>query len=159
MKSFIVCVVVFASLSVVAQSRKKINFDNDWKFTLGHAADASKDFNYSIANIFAKSGKAEKTAIEPKFDDKAWDDVTLPHDWVVALPFENSPNFDVMAHGYKPVGGLYPQNSIGWYRKHFMINKLIQANDLPSSSMEFFAMLKSGVMGFTSVITKAAMWV
>jgi beta-galactosidase len=28
-----------------------------------------------------------------------------------------------MAHGYKPVGGLYPQNSIGWYRKHFTINK------------------------------------
>jgi beta-galactosidase len=123
MKRVILCALTFVVLSAGAQSRKKIDFDNDWKFALGHAADASKDFNYSIANIFAKSGKAEKTAIEPKFDDKAWSDVTLPHDWVVALPFENSPNFDVMAHGYKPVGGLYPQNSIGWYRKHFTINK------------------------------------
>jgi beta-galactosidase len=28
-----------------------------------------------------------------------------------------------MAHGYKPVGGLYPQNSVGWYRKSFSIAK------------------------------------
>lgn len=123
MKRFILCALIFVVLSAGAQSRRKIDFDNDWKFALGHAADATKDFNYSIANIFAKSGKAENTAIDPKFDDKAWNDVTVPHDWVVALPFEHSPNFDVMAHGYKPVGGLYPQNSIGWYRKHFTINK------------------------------------
>lgn len=109
------------TLSAEAQLRKKIDFDNGWKFALGHAADASKDFNYSVANIFAKSGRAEKTAIDPKFDDTTWTDVTLPHDWAVGLPFENSPNFDVLAHGYKPVGGLYPQNSIGWYRKHFTI--------------------------------------
>lgn len=123
MKRFILCALIFVVLSAGAQSRRKTDFDNDWKFALGHAADATKDFNYSIANIFAKSGKAENTAIDPKFDDKAWNDVTIPHDWVVALPFEHSPNFDVMAHGYKPVGGLYPQNSIGWYRKHFTINK------------------------------------
>lgn len=123
MRRILLCALVFTVFTAGAQSRKRINFDNDWKFALGHAADASKDFNYSIANIFAKSGKAEKTAIKSKFDDKAWSEVTLPHDWVVALPFENSPNFDVMAHGYKPVGGLYPQNSIGWYRKHFTINK------------------------------------
>lgn len=122
MKRLILSILVFASLSALAQSRKKIDFDSDWKFVHGHAADASKDFNYSIANIFAKSGKAEKTPIDARFDDKGWNDVTLPHDWVVALPFEKSDNADVMAHGYKPVGGLYPQNSIGWYRKHFIIN-------------------------------------
>lgn len=122
MKRILFSIAIFASLSASAQFRKKIDFDHDWKFTLGHAADASKDFNYTIANIFAKSGKAEKTPIDPKFDDKQWSDVALPHDWVVALPFEKSDNFDVMAHGYKPVGGLYPQNSIGWYRKHFTIH-------------------------------------
>jgi len=37
------------------------------------------------------------------------------------LPFVNVNNFDVMAHGYKPVGGLFPETSIGWYRKHFTI--------------------------------------
>lgn len=122
MKRLLSLFLAFVSIAAPAQSRKKIDFDSDWKFALGHAADASQDFNYSIANIFAKSGKAEKTPIDPKFDDKPWSDVTLPHDWVVALPFEKSGNFDVMAHGYKPVGGLYPQNSVGWYRKHFTVN-------------------------------------
>lgn len=45
----------------------------------------------------------------------------LPHDWAVELPFV--PNFDVMAHGYKPVGGLFPETSIGWYRKHSSISR------------------------------------
>jgi beta-galactosidase len=124
MKQIIIFSLILFSNTVFSQSpRKHINFDNDWRFALGHAADASKDFNYTIANIFAKSGKAENTAIDPKFDDQGWSTVQLPHDWAVALPFEFSPNFDVMAHGYKPVGGLYPQNSVGWYRKHFTVNK------------------------------------
>jgi len=37
------------------------------------------------------------------------------------LPFANSPDSDVMSHGYKPVGGLFPRTSIGWYRKHFAL--------------------------------------
>jgi beta-galactosidase len=123
MKHLICACLLFISFMAASQSpRKRINFDNDWKFALGHAADATKDFNYTISNIFAKSCKVENTAIEAKFDDKAWSTVQLPHDWAVTLPFEKSPNFDVMNHGYKPVGGLYPQNSIGWYRKHFTID-------------------------------------
>ena len=39
-------------------SRQHLNFDEGWKFHLGHAADPSKDFNYSVANIFAKTGVA-----------------------------------------------------------------------------------------------------
>ncbi len=108
--------------------RQKTNFDDDWKFHLGHAADAAKDFNYAIATIFAKTGKADGTAIDPKFKDSTWQTVQLPHDWVVTLPFENSPNDDVMAHGYKPVGGLYPQNSIGWYRKTFTVARADSSN-------------------------------
>jgi beta-galactosidase len=112
------------SLNSYAQNqdvRKRTNFDTNWKFSLGHAADPAKDFNFKVANIFSKTGKTENTAINPKFIDTAWREVQLPHDWAVELPFENSPNFDVMAHGYKPVGGLYPQNSVGWYRKGFKI--------------------------------------
>jgi beta-galactosidase len=99
----------------------KTNFDNDWKFQLGHAANPEKDFNYSIANIFSKSGGAARTAIDPQFDDSKWRKLDLPHDWAVELPFVHKDNFDVMAHGYKPVGGLFPESSIGWYRKHFTI--------------------------------------
>ena len=101
--------------------RKTINFDEGWKFHLGHAADATKDFNYKIANIFSKTGKADSTAIENKFNDSTWRNLDLPHDWAVELPFINNRSFDVMSHGYKPVGGLFPETSIGWYRKHFTI--------------------------------------
>jgi beta-galactosidase len=125
---FFVSILIFLSLwlgkVVYAQNsfqREKINFDRDWKFHPGHATDPAKDFNFKVANLFSKTGKAEGTAVDPRFDDKDWRSLDLPHDWVVELPFEDSPNSDVMAHGYKPVGGLYPQNSIGWYRKSFFI--------------------------------------
>lgn len=109
--------------TIVSAQRQHINFDNDWKFHFGHAANAEKDFNYTIATIFSKSGGAARTAIDPRFKDSAWRTVNLPHDWAVELPFAYKDNFDVMAHGYKPVGGLFPETSIGWYRKHFTIAK------------------------------------
>ena len=114
---------LFCSPLLISAQRQKINFDNNWKFNFGHSANAEKDFNYTIANIFSKSGAAAKTAIDPRFDDSKWRKLDLPHDWVVELPFVYKDNFDVMAHGYKPVGGLFPETSIGWYRKHFMIAK------------------------------------
>jgi beta-galactosidase len=121
------CLLPFFCLSLFANDgsgqpiRKRINFDEDWRFHLGHAADPVKDFNYKIANLFSKSGKAETTAIDPKFNDSGWRKLDLPHDWAVELPFVNSANADVMSHGYKPVGGLFPETSIGWYRKKFTI--------------------------------------
>ena len=116
----IVFVLCFAAVTLNAQ--KKLNFDEGWKFHFGNAADPAKDFNYSTATIFSKSGGAANTAIDPKFDDTHWTSLNLPHDWAVALPFENSKSFDVESHGYKPVGGYYPETSIGWYRKHFLVN-------------------------------------
>jgi len=67
-------------------SRKKINLDENWKFHFGHAANAEKDFRYSIATIFSKSGGAQGTAIDPRFNDAEWRSLNLPHDWVVELP-------------------------------------------------------------------------
>ncbi len=118
--------IFFFSCVVSAQNfspRKKINFDEGWKFHFGHAADPVKDFNYSLVTIFSKTGAAHGTAIDPRFKDSDWRNLDLPHDWVVELPFANVNNDDVMSHGYKPVGGLFPETSIGWYRKHFSIAK------------------------------------
>lgn len=119
----LLALLIFYTLSVTAQQRKKINFDDNWKFAFGHANDPVKDFNYRISNIFSKTGSAQKTAIDPAFNDNSWRNLSLPHDWAVELPFINSPSFDVQSHGYKPVGGDYPQTSIGWYRKHFTVSK------------------------------------
>lgn len=103
--------------------RVKTNIDKDWKFALGHATDPEKDFNYGIANIFSKSGKAEQTPMSNDFVDTSWRTLDLPHDWAVELPFVEVDNFDVQSHGYKPVGGLFPETSVGWYRKQLSIDK------------------------------------
>lgn len=107
----------------VVNAQEKINFDEDWKFHFGNSSNPDKDFNYSTTSLFSKSVGAAKTAIDPKFIDSTWTTLNLPHDWAVALPFEYSDDFDVQSHGYKPVGGFYPETSIGWYRKHFSVNK------------------------------------
>lgn len=106
-------VLLFTVLTWTGFSQKRTSLDDDWRFHFGHAANAEKDFNYSIATIFSKSGGAAKTAIDPKFVDTTWTKVQLPHDWAVKLPFVYSDNFDVVSHGFKPVGGLYPETSIG----------------------------------------------
>ncbi|GHU59711.1 hypothetical protein FACS189444_5510 [Spirochaetia bacterium] len=123
-RSFGICIillVLLAILPVPSKSQQHLNIDEGWKFHFGNAADPSKDFNYGVANIFAKTGGAYGTAIDPKFNDSAWRSLNLPHDWAVELPFAQVDNFDVESHGYKPVGGLFPATSIGWYRKHFTV--------------------------------------
>lgn len=118
---FICCFVVVSSFAQNTSPRRHINFDEGWLFAFGHAADPAKDFNFTTTTIFSKSGGAQRTAIDPRFRDSAWRSLQLPHDWAVELPFVNSPSFEVESHGYKPVGGLFPETSIGWYRKHFTV--------------------------------------
>jgi beta-galactosidase len=114
---------LIANCTIIHAQRQHINIDEGWKFHLGHAANAEKDFNYSISTIFSKSGAAPKTCIATGFNDSSWRTLNLPHDWAVELPFVNVKNFDVESHGFKPVGGLFPETSIGWYRKHFSVSK------------------------------------
>lgn len=121
-KGFLLVAVCIITINISAQ-RQQLNFDKGWKFHYGHAASPEKDFNYSIVNIFSKSGAAANTAIDPKFNDSKWRTLDIPHDWAVELPFVYKDNFDVMSHGYKPVGALFPETSIGWYRKHFAVAK------------------------------------
>ena len=116
-----ICLLLVGFSSTAQSPRQKINLDNDWKFAFGHAANPEKDFNYSIRTIFSKSGGTPATPAEPRFKDSAWRTVSLPHDWAVELPFVFVDNHDVESHGYKPVGGMFPATSIGWYRKSFKV--------------------------------------
>ncbi len=121
--ALIFCVLIILSASANENEvRQKICMDKNWKFHFGHAADPSSDFGYRLANIYSKTGSTGETAISTMFDDSNWRTLNLPHDWVVELPFQESDNRDVMSHGYKPVGGSFPETSIGWYRKHFEVN-------------------------------------
>src|SRR5947209_512236 len=113
MKRFLLSAFVLgACFYAGAQTEKlgeRISLDDNWKFHFGSASDPSKDFNYSTVTIFSKTGGARGTAIDPRFNDAEWRTLNVPHDWAVELPFVNSPSPDVMSHGYKPVGGLFPE--------------------------------------------------
>ena len=112
---------LFAITNVMAQ--EKISLDEDWKFHFGHAANVEKDFDYSKTALLHKSNVFATTIVHPKFVDSTWQKINVPHDWAVELPFVKSEQVEMDSHGYKPVGGAYPETSIGWYRKHFSVEK------------------------------------
>jgi beta-galactosidase len=114
--------ILLVSLNTVF-AQKKINLDEDWKFHFGNSANPDKDFDYGNKLLFHKSNIYDTTIISSKFVDSAWTKVNVPHDWVVELPFVKSETHAMDSHGYKPVGALYPETSIGWYRKKFSVDK------------------------------------
>jgi beta-galactosidase len=69
--------------------RIKENFDFDWKFSLHD----------------------DKGAALASFNDEQWENVQVPHDWSIALPFDST-NWRAGSMAYLPGG-------IGWYRKTF----------------------------------------
>jgi beta-galactosidase len=102
--------------------RESLLLDFGWRFHLGHADDPAQDFGFGAnGTTFAKSGGFVAPGAV-NFDDSAWREVDLPHDWAVELPFEQSR--ELTSHGFKPLGRKFPATSIGWYRRVF---------DLPAS--------------------------
>ena len=103
------------SVNKESSSRERISMDANWRFALGHPFTTDKDFTNgtSYFSYFAKSGYGDGAASKA-FDDRAWRNIDLPHDWVVELPFDNK---GTHSHGYKAVGRNFPDNSVGWYRK------------------------------------------
>jgi beta-galactosidase len=106
------------------QGRRRERLER-WRFHLGHAADVEKDFGFGRdQRTFAKAGQSADAAM-PKFDDSAWAEVLVPHDWAVTLPFAQGPAVKGSdrgaAHGFKAIGRDFPQNSIGWYRTRIAI--------------------------------------
>lgn len=120
-KSVLIIFFLFAITNVMAQ--EKISLDEDLKFHFGHAANVEKDFDYSKTALLHKSNVYATTIVHPKFVDSTWQKINVPHDWLVELPFVKSEQVEMDSHGYKPVGGTYPETSIGWYRKHFSVDK------------------------------------
>jgi beta-galactosidase len=122
-------------------ARERLLLDPDWRFHLGHASDPAKDFGFGAGGMtFAKQGRLAPPAAA-NFNDSSWQQVDLPHDWAVELPFIDAPA--VNAHGAKPLGRAYPETSIGWYRKVF---------DIPSTdlgrrlSIEFDGVFRDAVV-------------
>lgn len=71
-----------------------LDFHEHWKFHLGDALDAW----------------------QKEFDDSSWEDVSLPHDWSVALPFSEK---------YSSGTG-YAAGGMGWYRGTFTLPETLR---------------------------------
>jgi len=101
--------------------RTRILMDTGWRFAYGHPNDASSDFNHATGyfSYLAKASYGDGAA-GTRFDDRAWRMLDLPHDWAVELPFDSKGS---LSHGFKALGRNFPENSVGWYRKHFFIPK------------------------------------
>lgn len=94
MSPLLIVVIMAALLQGCTQTvpRTHISFNEGWKFALA----------------------APDEAAQPGFDDSAWRELDLPHDWSIEGEFsENNPA--------SPGGGALP-GGIGWYRKTFNIS-------------------------------------
>lgn len=118
-----------SALSAYAQSvsaqngREKLNFDENWQFSLGYAGDPAKDFGAGTEyfNYLTKANSIHNAGpYVAKFDASSWKTVNLPHDFVVDLPFASNASH---SHGYKTVGYKFPETSVGWYRKTFRVDQ------------------------------------
>ena len=88
--------------------RTEQTLEKEWRFHLGEAAGA------------------EAT----EFDDSAWEEVRVPHDWAIYGPFDKmndiqtvavTQNFESEASLKTGRTGGLPYVGIGWYRRHFNI--------------------------------------
>lgn len=133
--SLALLVLLALQLPALAQiaPRERTRLDDGWRFALGNAADPVADFGFGTGAPWAKAGEAVGAAA-PDFNDTAWREVDLPHDWVVELPFAQDPDSDHVTHGSKPVGRRFPDSTIGWYRKRFSIPRADEGRQI---SIEF----------------------
>jgi len=129
-----------------ADGRARVRLDSAWRFQLGDPPDVTTNVTWypeisdlakletneigagtntetymeSIrVDIFATHGGENVSFVQTNYDDSAWRQLDLPHDWAVELPFNSSADG---GHGYKPVGNpTFTTNNIGWYRRTFTL--------------------------------------
>lgn len=104
---------VFISLSVSAQTRREYILEKNWKFSRGDHPEA----------------------IGSLFDDRKWEQVTVPHDWAIKGPFSGTNDLQkvkIEQNGEQEAtvksgrtGGL-PYVGVGWYRLKFTVPDFIR---------------------------------
>jgi beta-galactosidase len=70
--------------------------NRDWKFLLGDSKGAEK----------------------PDYCDRTWEQVDLPHDWVIHQPFEKG---EGTGWTNEAMQGYFRWKNTGWYRKEFLL--------------------------------------
>jgi beta-galactosidase len=135
-------------VSFTASPRNRILLDTSWRFQLGDPVDVTTNVTVypeipDLAKLDAdEEGSATNTSsesymetiridpiathagenvsfVQTNYDDSAWRQINLPHDWAVELPFNESADG---GHGFKPVGNSsFGANNFGWYRHTFTL--------------------------------------
>jgi beta-galactosidase len=100
--------------------RERLSLDRNWRFALGHASDAARDFDFVRDRSLVKAGEA-RGAAAPVFDDSGWRTLDVPHDWAIELPFDPTGDKELCDHGFHAIGPDHPESSVGWYRRAFDI--------------------------------------
>ena len=80
-------------MGLQAEARERLNFDKDWRFLLGDSAQMAK----------------------AEYNDSWWRRLDVPHDWAIEGDF-------YVGNPSGASGGALP-GGIGWYRKHFTMNR------------------------------------
>ena len=80
-------------MGLQAEARERLNFDGDWRFLLGDSAQMAK----------------------AEYNDSWWRRLDVPHDWAIEGDFQ-------VGNPSGATGGALP-GGVGWYRKHFSINR------------------------------------
>lgn len=137
---FAIVVAVTAGPAAADSPRQRTRIDDGWRFALGHAWDAARDFAHGTrAFFFAKAGYGDGPAAAD-FDDRPWRQVNLPHDWAVELPFSERGSSN---HGSKAIGRTFPENSVGWYRRELAIPAQAQGQRF---ALEFDGVFRDSVV-------------
>lgn len=113
--------IIALPFTAMAQRERKL-LDADWQFAFGNAASPEKDYGCGTEyfTFITKANSIHNIGpYSPKFDASAWKRVNVPFDFVVDLPFAGEASH---SHGYKTVGFKYPETSVGWYRKTFVVD-------------------------------------
>jgi beta-galactosidase len=114
MKKLTTLILLFVTIVGTAQSTRTIlPFDDHWKFFKGDAPGAE---------AFS-------------FDASGWSDVTVPHDWSIAGPYDRN-NPTGRGGGYLPAG-------VGWYRNSFSV--------VPKDAQRKFFIEFDGIMANSDV--------
>jgi beta-galactosidase len=114
--AFAVCLVT--RLPAAESPRERLSLDANWKFHLGDVplnahpgGDGIRLYGSDITLSGSKAGHVWGAAARG-FNDKSWQQVNLPHDWVVEQPFDQKAE---KAQSYRPRG-------VAWYRRAFHVD-------------------------------------
>jgi beta-galactosidase len=133
-QSVIAILFILNSLATIAPAadpvRERLSFDSDWRFAKDDPSGTGDSLSYTNIKPWVTATGYEfvsddKAATRPTgnpgadvaytqsgFDDSAWRQLNLPHDWGMEGPFKQE------APGST---GKLPWEGVGWYRKHFTV--------------------------------------